>query len=89
MNIIEVLARYHEQETCISHLEAIRWHGEPQCPYCKSKQSSKRDGTQRHHCNSCNKSYSVLVGTIFEATKLPLPKWFLAIALVLNAKKGL
>ncbi len=89
MNIIEVLTRFHEQETCIEHLEAIRWQGEPQCPYCKSKQSTKRMGTQRHQCNGCNKSYSVLVGTIFEATKLPLPKWFLAISLILNAKKGL
>jgi transposase-like protein len=89
MNIIEVFSKYQKQETCITHLEAIRWQGEPQCPYCKSKQSSKREGTQRHQCNSCNKSYSVLVGTIFEATKLPLPKWFLAIALILNAKKGL
>jgi len=30
-----------------------------------------------------------LVGTIFESTKLPLTQWFLAIALMLNAKKGL
>lgn len=89
MNIIEVLVKYHEQETCIAHLEAIRWQGEPECPYCKSKQSTKRAGAQRHQCNSCNKSYSVLVGTIFESTKLPLPKWFLAISLILNAKKGL
>lgn len=89
MNIIEVLARYFEQETCIEHLERIRWQGVPQCPYCKSKQSTKRIGTSRYQCNSCNKSYSVLVGTIFEATKLPLPKWFLAITLILNAKKGL
>ena len=31
----------------------------------------------------------MLVGTIFEDTKLPLPKWFMAIALILNAKKGI
>jgi transposase-like protein len=29
------------------------------------------------------------VGTIFESTKLPLRQWFLAISLILNAKKGL
>jgi transposase-like protein len=29
------------------------------------------------------------VGTIFEDTKLALPKWFLAISIILNAKKGL
>ena len=89
MNILEVITRFPDQEACISHLEALRWLNKPQCPYCKSEQSTKRVGTQRHQCNSCNRSYSVLVGTIFEDTKLALPKWFLAIAIILNAKKGL
>jgi transposase-like protein len=89
MNILEVITRFPDQETCINHLEGLRWQNKPQCPYCKSEQSTKRVGTQRHQCNSCNRSYSVLVGTIFEDTKLALPKWFLAISIILNAKKGL
>jgi len=89
MNIIEVFAKFPNQETCISYLEHIRWQNEPICPYCESKKNTKRKGTIRHQCNSCNSSYSVLVGTIFEDTKLPLNKWFFAIALILNAKKGL
>lgn len=89
MNILEVVTRFPDQETCIHHLEGLRWSNKPQCPYCKSEQSTKRVGTQRHQCNSCNRSYSVLVGTIFEDTKLPLTKWFLAISIILNAKKGL
>jgi transposase-like protein len=89
MNILEVITKFPDQEACIKHLEALRWQDKPQCPYCKSEQSTKRAGTQRHQCNSCNRSYSVLVGTIFEDTKLALPKWFLAIAIILNAKKGL
>lgn len=89
MNLLEVITRFPDQETCINHLEALRWHNTPQCPYCKSEQSTKRVGTQRHQCNGCNTSYSVLIGTIFEGTKLELPKWFLAISLILNAKKGL
>jgi len=44
---------------------------------------------KRHHCNNCNTSYSVTVGTIFHHTHLPLQKWFVAISLVLNAKKGI
>jgi transposase-like protein len=43
----------------------------------------------RYHCNNCNTSYSVMVGTIFENTKLDFQKWFLAISLVLNSKKGI
>ena len=42
----------------------------------------------RHHCNACNTSFGVTVHTIFHKTKLDLQKWFLAISLVLNAKKG-
>jgi len=42
----------------------------------------------RYHCNTCNTSYSVTVGTIFHNTRLPLQKWFLAISIILNAKKG-
>ena len=89
MDILEVITKYPDQESCTSYLEGLKWQGEPQCPYCKSKQSTKRHGTQRYQCNTCNRSYSVLVGTIFEDTKLALPKWFLAITLILNAKKGL
>ncbi len=43
----------------------------------------------RYHCNQCNRSFSVTVGTIFHKTKCDLRKWFLAISLVLNAKKGI
>jgi transposase-like protein len=89
MNLLEVITKFPDQEACINHLETLRWHNKPQCPYCKSEQSSKRTGTQRYQCHHCNRAYSVLVGTIFESTKLELPKWFLAISLILNAKKGL
>lgn len=89
MNILEIIKLFPDQASCISHLEHLRWGASRECPYCKSKQGGKRSGTQRYQCYSCNSSYSVLVGTIFESTKLPLQKWFMAIALILNAKKGL
>lgn len=41
-----------------------------------------------YHCNACNKDFSVLTKTIFEGSHMPLPKWFLLIALMVNAKKG-
>ena len=43
----------------------------------------------RHRCYDCKTSFSVTVGTIFHHMHLPLQKWFLAITLMLNAKKGL
>lgn len=41
------------------------------------------------HCNDCNKDTSVLKGTIFAYSKMPLPKWFQLITIMLSAKKGI
>jgi len=89
MGIIEIVKQFGTQEECISYLESLKWGNIPTCPYCQSQRSSKRKNEFRHHCQECNRSYSVLVGTIMESTKVPLPKWFAAIALILNAKKGI
>lgn len=90
MNIVEIFNRFPSQDSCIKHLEKIRWPNGPVCPYCfEEKQISKQKNESRHHCNSCNTSFSVTVNTIFHDTKVPLQKWFLAIMLMLNAKKGL
>ena len=89
MNILEVFKKFPQQEDCISYLERVRWDGVPKCPYCGSDNSTPLPKEQRHHCNNCNTSYSVTVGTIFHRTHLPLQKWFLALSLILNAKKGI
>lgn len=88
MNIIQVYKRFPKQSDCIKHLEEVRWDNIPKCPYCKSINQTPRKATQRYQCNTCNTSYSVTVGTIFHKTHLDLQKWFLAVSLVLNAKKG-
>jgi transposase-like protein len=70
-------------------LEKVRWEDKPICPYCKSIRVTSFKKEQRHHCNNCNTSFSVTVGTVFHKTKLDLQKWFLAIGLLLNARKGI
>jgi DNA-directed RNA polymerase subunit RPC12/RpoP len=40
-------------------------------------------------CLDCKKQFSVTDGTIFNDTHLSLEKWFMAVALMVNAKKGL
>ena len=87
MNIIQIFQQFPTQESCIKHLESIRWPNGPICPYCKSKSNRHFDG--RHHCYNCKTSFSVTVRTIFHQTHLPLQKWFLALSLILNAKKGI
>ena len=87
MNIIQIYKKFPTQEDCLKHLEQVRWNGKPSCPYCKSTNQTPMGKENRYHCNTCNTSYSVTVGTIFHKTKLDLQKWFLAVSLVLNAKK--
>jgi len=89
MDIVEIFEIFPDQDSCIHHLEKVRWGKKPKCPYCKSTNSTPMPKQTRHHCNNCNTSYSVTVGTIFHHTHLDLQKWFLAICLILNAKKGI
>lgn len=89
MDIVEIFKMFPTQDHCIKYLEHARWQGKPTCPYCNSQKSTPAKDELRHHCNNCNTTYSVTVNTIFHDTRLELQKWFLAIMLILNAKKGL
>ena len=94
MNLIEVMERFPDQESCIEHLEQIRWKGKPICPHCECKDVVRKneDGigrVGRYHCHNCHASFKVTCGTVFHGTKIPLQKWFLAISLIVNAKKGI
>ncbi len=89
MDIIKIYELFPTEDDCISHLEGVRWNNTPKCPYCKSANATPLPKERRHHCNNCNTSFSVTVGTIFHHTHLPLQKWFLATTLILNAKKGI
>lgn len=92
MNIIEIFNGFKTQEQAVEYLETVRWRGEPSCPYCGSVKccrhvSGDREG-QRWQCQDCKSAFAVTVGTIFHGTHIPLKKWFLVLALMLNAKKS-
>ena len=86
------MSRFPDQQACILYLESVRWPDQAVCPHCNgSHVGRKQDGTRigRWNCHDCSVSFNVLSGTIFSRTKIPLQKWFLAIALILNAKKSI
>jgi transposase-like protein len=89
MELIDIILELNTQEKCIDFLEKKRWGDTPRCTNCGSIRSSSKRKELRHKCHDCGISFSVLVGTIFHATKLPLTKWFMAISLILDAKKGI
>lgn len=90
MNLSLLAKKYNTQDKCLTHLENVRWAGEPWCPHCDSDRITPRKARQHYfHCNACNKDFTVLYGTIFEGSKMQLTKWFQLISLMLNAKKGI
>jgi transposase-like protein len=92
MNLLEATKRWPTPEAAMNHLEKVRWSGRPICPYCKSEKTcvhaSKDKKMPRWQCETCHKAFSATVGTIFHHTHLPLSTWFLAIVIMLNAKKN-
>ncbi len=89
MNIVSIYRKYPTEADCIAHIERVRWNGKPVCPYCTSDRVTPIPKETRHHCNACNTTFSATVNTIFHHTHLDLQIWFLAISLILNAKKGI
>lgn len=91
-NIIQLTNYFSDEKVCIDHLEKLRWeNGEPVCPHCGSKKVYRIENGKRFKCgnNECHKKFSVIVGTIFENSKIPLRVWFIAIYLACNHKKGI
>lgn len=94
MDILSVIEAFPDQSACIEYLERIRWEGSPECPHCASTHIGKRNEHDtnkigRYNCHDCHTTFKVTHGTLFHGTRIPLQKWFLAIAIICNAKKSL
>lgn len=90
MTLLEVQKKYNTQAKCLKLLEKLRWGKVVKCTYCHSTKTAPIKSEQgRHTCKNCKRSFSVFVDTIFEDTRLELPKWFIVITMMLNAKSGI
>jgi transposase-like protein len=99
MNLCEVHQKLGTTEQCLEYIEKMRWpDGVVRCPTCGNKEvakvsrksESKNSRAWFYLCQepTCRQQFSPTSGTLFHDSHLPLIKWFQAIALVLNAKKG-
>lgn len=91
MDLFTVFQKFPTHEACLEHLEELRWNDKPECPLCGADnvaRTATKGRPGRWNCHKCKSSFNVLSGTIFQGTKIPLQKWFVAIAILLNAKKS-
>lgn len=87
-SIIDLLKAFPDEQACINHLEALRWNGAVTSPFDETSTVYKLKGN-RYKCRNSNKYFNVRTGTIFEDTKLPLQKWFMALYIFSSHKKGI
>lgn len=90
LSMAEFMDRYGSDGNCEAALIESRWPKGFVCPSCGCGHSSsfRRDGRLYFQCTACRHQCSVISGTIFEATKLPLSRWFLAMHLLTQSKNN-
>lgn len=91
-NLKDLFAKFADETVCREHLIKRRWpDGIVKCQYCGHPKCYRIENGDRFKCanNKCYKRFRVTVGTIFEASNIPLSKWFPASYLIMNHKKGI
>ena len=87
-SLIQIADYFDSEAKCKAAIAQERWGDTVVCPYCGSTHCHQcADG--RYICKGCQNKFSVLVGTIFENTKISLRKWFMAMYLISSHKKGI
>ncbi len=103
MNLLDIYKELNTEAKCLTFLEHMRWPDGVKCISCESlritritskgklnKKTGKRSPDRElYQCNDCRFQFTTTTGTVYHDTHLPLSKWFLAIALITESKKGI
>src|SRR5215470_9540605 len=71
-------ARYGTEDQCREAVMCWRWPSGFVCPVCGGKHHSVIKTRALYQCTACRRQTSLIAGTIFGATKVPLCTWFRA-----------
>lgn len=103
LNLSTIAKRFSDEGESYLFLESVRWPDGPICPHCGSvghayfltpkdgvRLTNKKKPSARRvwKCADCRKQFSVLQGSIFEGSHIPLFKWLLAFHMLASAKNG-
>lgn len=89
-NFLEIIQYFSDRQRCIEYLKENRWKGNVCCPHCNHEKVYELKGAnKRFKCAGCRKQFTVIKGTIFEHSPIPLQKWFAAIYVISSHKKGI
>lgn len=91
LSMVDFLAQYGTEAKCRKALYRARWPKGFRCPACdrRGRTRFRREGQIYYQCRRCRHQTTVLSGTLFEATKLPLRTWFLGLYLLVSTKTNM
>ena len=105
LNLSEIRKQVSSEADAYYVLEQLRWPNGPVCPHCDNTKAyylnpkngnsratgPKRTMSQRRvwKCAACRKQFSVLTGTIFHGTKVPVTTWLMVMVQMCSAKNGI
>jgi transposase-like protein len=83
-----------DEAAAYAWVEARVWPNGPVCPHCGgvdrlSKMGGKSTRVGVYKCYQCRKQFTVKVGTVFEASHVPMRLWLQAMFLLCSSKKGI
>lgn len=87
-SILDLFKAFPTEQSCIDHLEKLRWDGFVVSPFDSTSKVYKCKDN-RYRCKNTGKYFNVKTNTLFDNTKIELRKWFAAIWLVTSHKKGI
>lgn len=83
-----LMDKFGTDDECRMVLEELRWPKGPVCARCGSDKLSRMYKRDQFDCDACGYQFSVMAGTVFHDTHLPLRKWFMATYVMCESKKG-
>ncbi|HSM86406.1 MAG TPA: IS1595 family transposase [Candidatus Limnocylindrales bacterium] len=89
MTLPEINSLYSTDERCRELLKKLRWPLGVECVRCKSEKVYDLPTQKKFECGECGYQFSVITQTIFNDTHLPLETWFMAVLLLVEARKGI
>ena len=90
LSLPDFMGKFGTEAQCEAALETAKWPDSFSCAYCGHNSFSRLTrGRAKRQCNKCKHQTSLMSGTIFHDTKLPLTKWFLGMHLMTQSKNGI
>ena len=89
MNLIKLMDDFASEDKCREVLKELRWPNGVSCIRCGSTHIRHTAARDVFDCGGCGYEFTVTAGTMLHDSHLPLKKWFLAIYLLTESKKGI